>query len=251
MAPRPAGLESPSLSASPDVPAYELKFLLTEAQAKEVEVRAAGRLAPDPHADPALGGAYETTSLYCDTAQFDVFHRTGAFKRRKHRLRRYSTTPWIFLERKSKWGDRVEKRRTMVPGTDLALFAGPASATTWPGHWFHRHLMYRQLAPVCRIAYERVAFMGETADGPLRLTFDRNIRGVFTPHWCLAGFEGGLPVLTGGVVCEFKYRAYLPGLFKEIIQAMRLTPGPVSKYRAFLRASGRVGERSTVDAGVA
>ena len=98
---------------------------------------------------------------------------------------------------------------------------------------------------------QRVAFMGETADGPLRLTFDRNIRGVFTAHWCLAGFDGGLPVLSDGVICEFKYRAFLPALFKEIVQAMRLTPTPVSKYRAFLRASGRVGERSAADAGVA
>src|SRR5207253_3200738 len=67
-----------------------------------VQERVGVRLALDPHADPALDNAYHTTSLYCDTAQFEVFHRLGSFKRRKHRLRRYNEIPWIFLERKTK-----------------------------------------------------------------------------------------------------------------------------------------------------
>jgi hypothetical protein len=82
--------------------------------------------------------------------------------------------------------------------------------------------------------------VGESAEGPLRLTFDRHIRGVFEIEWNVDGFAGGLPLLSGAVICEFKYRGFLPSLFKEVIQAMRLTPGPVSKYRTFLRATGRV-----------
>src|SRR5262249_23101153 len=75
-------LQSPSLFG-PDTteldgpPAYELKFLLHEEQAGEVVARVARRLAPDPYGDPALGGAYRTTSVYTDTPQFDVFHRAG------------------------------------------------------------------------------------------------------------------------------------------------------------------------------
>src|SRR5205807_10346450 len=140
-------LESPSLSASAgmELPAYELKFLLSETQAREVEARVEGRLALDAHADPALGNAYRTTSLYCDTAQLEVFHRLGSFRRRKHRLRRYDHGPWIFLERKTKWGDRVKKRRSMIPDADLPLLENPMSAMTWAGHWFHRHLQPRQL----------------------------------------------------------------------------------------------------------
>jgi hypothetical protein len=242
--------ESPSLAASADKehPAYELKFVLTEGEAREVEARVRGRLVPDPHADPSRGHSYQTTSLYCDTAEFDVFHRRGGFRRRKHRLRRYDHGTWVFLERKSKWAERVRKRRTRIPDADLHLLAHPMSTTTWPGHWFHRHLVRRQLLPVCRIAYERVALVGDSEQGPVRLTFDRHVCGVPTSDWNLDGFEGGLPVLTDKVICEFKYRTFLPVLFKDVIQALQLSPSPVSKYRTFLRASGRVEDGRAGDA---
>jgi hypothetical protein len=239
------------MSAGTDAPAYELKFLLTEPQAREIEDRVRGRLDPDPRADPALGGAYRTTSLYCDTPQFDVFHRAGACKRRKHRLRRYDSAPWVYLERKTKWGERVRKRRTPVPVADLAGLALPMSAVEWPGHWFHRHLVRRQLRPVCRVAYERVAYMGRSGHGPIRLTFDRRLRGALTPAWEVAPVAGGLPLLTGYVICEFKFQTALPGLFKAVVQAMTLSPSPVSKYRTFLRATGRSEDRRAADAGVA
>src|SRR5262245_17899821 len=104
--------ESPS--AGIELAGYELKFLVTEPQAREIEERVGEQMVLDPHADPNLGNAYRTTSLYCDTAQFDVFHRLGSCKRRKHRLRRYDRTSEVFLERKIKWGDRVKKLRTMI-----------------------------------------------------------------------------------------------------------------------------------------
>jgi VTC domain len=257
-----AHLESPSLSASAglEIPAYELKFLLTEAQAREVEERARRQMFSDPHADPAVGNAYRITSLYCDTPAFDVFHRLSPFQRRKHRLRRYGQAPWVFLERKIKWGDRVKKRRTMIPDGELSILVQPPQpdrapappngldGVAWPGHWFHRHLAMRQLAPVCRIAYERVALVGEAAEGPLRLTFDRHIRGQMHRDWNLDDDGAGMALFTDQVICEFKYRGMLPALFKEIILAARLTPGPVSKYRAFLRASGFVDTRRAADA---
>ena len=46
-------------------------------------------LAFDPHADASLGNAYRIHTLYLDTAELDVFHRTASYGRRKFRLRRY------------------------------------------------------------------------------------------------------------------------------------------------------------------
>ncbi len=246
-------VQSPSLTASAasDLRAYELKFLLTRAQAQEVVERTAGRLIPDPHGDPGRGCSYETTSLYFDTAQFDVFHRVGSCKRRKHRLRRYGGADSIFLERKTKWGDRVKKHRTKVPVADLALLAAPLSAPSWPGHWFHQQRERRRLVPACRITYERIALVGRSSEGPMRLTFDRRLRGVLTNEWNVGTVDGGMPLLTGRVLCEFKYCTFLPALFKEIIQDMRLTPSPVSKYRALLRASGMIENGRSVDVRVA
>jgi hypothetical protein len=233
-----AGFESPSLG-SPGAganPAFELKFLLDPARAQEVEARVRGRLALDPHGDPALGGAYRTTSLYFDTPELDVYLRSRSYKRRKFRLRRYGSASWAFLERKSKWGDRVEKRRTAVPEGELPLLALPEPGTTWPGHWFHRRLRMRRLFPACRIVYQRTAYMGSCPEGPLRLTLDRRLYGVLTADWDLAPVEEGLPLLAGQVILELKFRGALPAPFKEIVRDLRLNPTTVSKYGLCRRA---------------
>jgi hypothetical protein len=233
------GWESPSLTAGdPGVAAYELKFLLTEPQAAAVADLAAAHLAPDPHADPQRGGAYRTTSVYCDTARLDVFHRVGSFGRRKHRLRRYGRETWVFLERKTRRGDRVAKLRSRVGGNELAGLAGPATAYDWPGHWFHEAVRRRGLGPVCRIAYDRLAYAGWLDGAPARLTLDRDVRGETCSSWDVADLDGGTAVLSGRVVCEFKYRSTLPHFFKDVMTRLRLAPSPVSKYRHFMQSRG-------------
>ena len=231
---------SPSLRSPGDGggKAYELKFLLDEGRAREVEDWARGRLALDPHGDAALGGAYRTISLYCDTPEMDVYRRAPSFKRRKFRVRRYGSAPWAFLERKSKWGDRVAKRRVAVPEDEVTMLAPPMSLLTWPGHWFHRRLVARRLGPACRVSYQRTAYVGACPEGPLRLTLDRRVRGILTPEWNVAPFEGGLPLLTGQVILEFKFRDALPAPFKELVADLRLSPASVSKYRLCREAWG-------------
>jgi VTC domain len=236
----PESFASPSLASAGDGagPAFELKFLLDARQALEVEAWARGRLALDPHGDPALGGAYLTTSLHFDTPELDVYHRSPGYRRRKFRLRRYGAAPWAFLERKSKWGDRVEKRRTPVPDEELALLASPLSVVTWPGHWFHRSLLARRLGPACRVSYQRTAYVGACAGGPLRLTLDRRVRGAPAGDWGLGPPGAALPLLRGQVILELKFRAALPGPFREVVEGMRLGPSGVSKYRLCREAWG-------------
>src|SRR4051812_43713186 len=87
------GLLSPSLfgpgAEADSATAYEVKFLLTEDQARELTACIEGALTLDPYADPALGNAYLTTSLYTDTTNFDVFCRSEGYDRDKFRVRRY------------------------------------------------------------------------------------------------------------------------------------------------------------------
>ncbi len=235
----PVGFESPSLSSSErGGPAFELKFLVDEGQAQEVEAWARRRLAPDPHGDPALDGAYRTTSLYCDTPGLDVYHRSPSYRWRKFRARRYGSAPRVFLERKSKSGDRVAKRRTAVPEEELSVLLPPLSLVDWPGHWFHHSLLVRRLSPACLIAYQRTAFAGACAEGPLRLTLDRRVRGTLTDEWALAPVEGGLPLLAGQVIVELKFRSAMPAPFKDLVTGMRLVPRAVSKYRLCREAWG-------------
>ncbi|MBI1915070.1 MAG: polyphosphate polymerase domain-containing protein [Planctomycetes bacterium] len=236
-------LPEPALGAGP---AYELKFLVEEELARAAQAWASGRLAPDPHGDPELDGAYHTTTLYLDTPTFDVFQRRPSFRRSKHRLRRYGTEANIYLERKIKNGDRVRKQRKAIPVEEVTLLANPMSLVTWPGHWFHRRLLDRGLHPAALIAYERTAYIGAAVEGPLRLTLDRRLRGALAGEWAVPATEGGLPLLTGRVILELKFRSALPVLFKELVQALRLSPCAVSKYRSCMSVWGTSPARGEV-----
>lgn len=223
-------------------PAFEMKFLLDESRARDVERQLAGRLSLDPHSDRELGNAYRVTTVYCDTRDFDVFHRVGSHRRRKYRVRRYGNEPRVYLERKTKQGERVRKRRTVIDGRELpslsSFSVGGDGDGNWPGHWFHEQLLLRRLEPVCCVEYVRTAYVGVHDEGPLRLTFDRNIRSTLVSDWTTELTGDGVPALAGQVVCEFKFRGALPGVFKSVIQALMLEPAGVSKYRHCIRTAG-------------
>jgi hypothetical protein len=219
-----------------------LKFLIDEGQARRIEDWARLVLTPDPHGDPALGGAYRTVSLYCDTPELGVYRRAAAHRGHKFRVRRYGAMPWAFLERKSKQDDRVRKRRTPVPLEELPLLARPTSSSAWPGHWFHHRLRAGRLLPACRIVYQRTAFAGSCEHGPLRLTLDRRLHGTLTDEWSLAPAEGGLPLLAARAILELKFRSALPAPFRALVRDMGLTASPVSKYRLCREAWGADGE---------
>jgi len=239
----PASLESPSLfrrelADAPPPAAYEIKFLLTEEQARLLEARVRGRLALDPHGESALAGAYRTTSLYTETSQFEVFRRIGDHGNTKFRVRRYGSTGPTFLERKDKTKDKVHKERVLVQSRDLRVLEGGQERDTWVGQWFQEGVAARRLAPICRIAYERIAFVGSTSSGAVRVTFDRKVRGEPADTWDIVPVASTSELLPGRVICEFKYRLALPQLFKEMIETLGLHPSPCSKYRQFVAAAG-------------
>src|SRR4051794_23134406 len=140
-------LKSPGLGVADGLgAAFELKFQLELQEANRIEAWARQHLTPDPHGD---GGRYRITSVYCDTPNFDVFQRTPGYRRTKFRFRRYDGSPRAFLERKTKRGDRVRKRRSEIAAEELALLSSvdaPPPAG-WVGDWFHQRVRDRQLQP--------------------------------------------------------------------------------------------------------
>ncbi len=239
----PAAFLSPSLGgrASRQAPAREIKFLLTEDQAQRVEQELRKSLTPDPHARSGQHpGRYVTTTVYCDTPDFDVYFRRQAYARRKFRLRRYDFSETVFLERKVKEGTRVLKRRTGIPIAEIPHLNQREFNARWHGDWFRRRLWIRDLSPRLEIMYSRTAYMGSGPDGPLRLTFDRSLRARRIDHWHVAPFHGGSPLFGDHVVCEFKFPGTLPAIFKAVIESQQLSPGSASKYRLGLEAVGLV-----------
>ncbi len=221
--------------------AYELKFHLRTASAAWVEEWARQRLMADPHGP---GGEYWTTTTYCDTPGRDVYHRSAGFKGNKFRLRRYEDSSEVYLERKRRRGDRVRKRRDAVPLGEVAHLGQVDVSLDWPALWFFRQVRFRDLRPCCRIAYRRTAFQGMSADGPIRLTLDRDVCGVPAAEWDVPVLEQGRPLLADSVILEMKFRASLPGLFRELLEQLPATLGAVSKYRLCVEAWDLAGKGS-------
>jgi len=208
--------------------AYELKFQLTPFQADDVLTWAKRHLRPDPHGDQ---GSYRTTSVYCDTPQLDVYHRTKGYRRSKFRLRRYGDMQRVYLEKKSKRGDEVQKRRCEITPEELAWLAHPTTDEAWTGNWFHSRIQKRLLRPMCRVGYRRTAFFGLAGDSPVRLTIDQDLVGVPALHWEVPPLSEGIPLLPDGFLVELKFHGQLPPLFRELMSQLPGQTARVSKYR--------------------
>jgi hypothetical protein len=210
--------------------AYEVKFLTPADRADEVRAWARERLRPDPHAEGGSGATYRITSIYYDTAAFDVFHRTGSYGRAKFRIRRYGSATSVFLERKLRAHGIVTKRRTSIPIGDLRRFAaGPDPG--WSGHWFERRIAVRSMSPACQISYQRMALLGGDDAGLIRLTLDDDLRASETDSPAFRPDADGMPLLDGQAILEMKFRFAMPAVFKELLKEFQLYPQPVSKYR--------------------
>jgi hypothetical protein len=239
--PAPVALESPGLIAGRgEGTAFELKFQLTLAEAANVEAWARRHLTPDAH---GIGGAYRITTVYCDTPRLDVYHRARGYRRSKHRLRRYGDAGTVYLERKTKWSDRVRKRRSGIPLAELSLCASNGEACDWTGGWFLQRTRFLELRPTSRVAYDRTAFVGHTPDGAVRLTIDRNLIGVPASGWEVQPLAEGPSLLPGEALLELKFHDGLPRLFKDLLSLWPLPPARVSKYRLCVGAWGLDGEK--------
>lgn len=216
----------------------ELKFVVDSAVGERLREWARQRLAADPHGVGPFADSYRVSSVYFDTESRDVFHRRGSYGRSKYRIRRYDDNASVFLERKLRNGSRLAKRRTVIDLTMLPLIAG----TTLNGDgtaWFRRRVALRRLAPVCQVAYARVARMGDTTSGPARLTIDEGLHAFASGSFTFED-RPGIALLDGYAIVELKYGGTIPAVFREAVETFALTPRRWSKYRAAAAALGLV-----------
>ena len=213
--------------------AREVKFLVDSSLAPRIHEWMRANLQPDANGDGPFRDQYLTSTLYFDTASRDVFNRRGSYGRSKYRIRRYGVNPIIYLERKFRTDKLLVKRRTILPIDEIGRLEGDSADPQWTGCWFHRRLLVRRLQPLVQISYNRIARLGMSSTGPIRMTVDFDLRVLPLPD--RAFIPGvGLPLLDGRNVVELKYRVALPVMFKQFIADFRLEIQPVSKYRAGL-----------------
>ena len=86
-----------------------------------------------------------------------------------------------------------------------------------------------------QLSYDRVARIGQSSHGPVRLTIDRNFRALPLPDFTfLPGF--GAPFLDRVCIVEVKYQIAVPALFREMAETFSLNVEKISKFRTALRS---------------
>ncbi len=219
--------------------ASEVKFIIDQPTAVAIRDWVRAHLEADPHGAGPFNDEYRTTSLYFDTDKGDVFHQRRSFGRSKYRVRRYGALPYVFLERKLRKPGILVKRRTTVDIEDLSRLADIAADSEWPGEWFHRRVVLRQIHPVCQLSYTRIARFARTIEGPVRLTLDSDVRVAHADEPRFRN-ESGRPVLDDRMVLELKYRRDVPAIFKRLVETFALEPRRASKYRLGIAALGEL-----------
>jgi hypothetical protein len=233
-----AAARSPSLVSHPDeaCQAFELKFLVAPAVAEQIATWATGEMEVDPHANPTTG-SYTIHTVYLDTPGYDMFWRREGYRNEKYRLRRYGEATQLFLEHKVRRGDRVAKDRCELPRDEFAAWVHSPGGDTPAVLAYRQTLAAKQLHPVCRMSYQRQAWLRGGAEGVVRLTLDQHIRGMLCTAWDNEPVSHGLTILPDSVVCEFKFRHALPQPFRQLVAELQLAPTAVSKYRRFMQVA--------------
>lgn len=212
--------------------AYELKFLIDEERAQRIMSWARSHLNPDPHAGGEQGDAYLVNSLYLDTPNLDVFHRSELFRQRKYRLRRYGSESRIWLEVKRKRRGLVRKHRVSIDDHRITQHLTEPADTEWDGAWFRQRLDELALRPVCQVTYERFARVGTTTSGTMRLTIDSNLNGCLASAWQVpSGPLNEVCLLENHRILELKFQVVMPLLFRRLVEQERLLTTAFSKYR--------------------
>ena len=217
---------------------YELKFFVEHQGASALLDWVRSRLAPDPHGHGAHADSYRVSSLYFDTAAHDVLARRGSFARSKYRVRRYGESGQVFLERKTRGAYRVFKRRSAIAVACLPALLAAQPMRGWSGYWFHRRLLARRLAAVNRVDYLRIARIGQSSYGPLRLTLDQELTAWPVGELAFRPGNGGIGLLPDRLILELKFGHAMPAVFKALIHEFAPRLAGISKYRLACQALG-------------
>jgi hypothetical protein len=251
---------------------FEFKYVVPERFVAEL----VDRISPYTDWDPFVAAqgrtSYPVTSLYFDSFNLQSLFakEAGWLSRRRIRLRTYEETlradNTMFFEIKRRHDSLVSKDRLPLSLGEGEV-AGPANLRQLLGLTRDRRRdvvdeartldAWYNLQPTALVSYDRVAFVGK-ADRKLRLTFDRDLKGVWRP-WTLGGDMpyrrcGIHPILprlmsygahqsrgpnpleaNSHVIFELKFSEAVPAWLHRIVMDMNLVRSAYSKYAFVVR----------------
>ena len=232
---------------------YELKYLLTGEQCRQMIDVMSAYLEPDTYGDDE--GRYSITSLYYDTVDYKAYWDKieGHRFRRKVRVRVYGNqvvTPATncFVEIKQRINKTLQKKRVILPYSSAEALCGAGEEVqTDNGSELDRAVIQEvqylqntlQLQPACVVSYDRLAIEGSEYDPGLRVTFDSNLKGRVHDLTLLSQSyaENHFFLEPEQCVMEIKVNYRVPYWLTELIGRYRCTLRRVSKYCTALEQS--------------
>lgn len=223
---------------------FELKYLISLEQYRQMAAELANYMEPDPHSGD--GQSYDITSLYYDSEDYKAYWDKidGHRYRRKVRIRVYDTqqvTPdtLCFAEIKQRINKTLQKKRVRLSYAAAEALCGAGQsveglseaerAVVEEIQYLHYTL---QLQPACVVSYNRVAFNGSQYDVGLRVTFDTNLKG--RTHdltlLSLGQAKSNFFLPPDCCVMEVKVNYRMPYWLTELIGKYHCTFRRVSKY---------------------
>lgn len=182
-------------------------------------------------------GLHTICNLYYDTDNYELIRKSiekPPYKE-KLRLRSYGIptedSP-VFLELKKKWNGVVYKRRECMTLEEVnhymedGIKPDKESQILREIDYFKK---FYQPVPKVYLAYDRVALF-EKNEGPVRITFDTNIRSRNVQLNLSQGDAGELLMKNGNVLMEIKVGGAYPMWLVKILSDLRIYPASFSKY---------------------
>ncbi len=220
---------------------YEMKYVVSEAQAAAIMRFVELYLKPDPYSRAHPGGFYPIVSLYLDSPDLRLCRESleGHKNRFKLRIRSYSDDPQIpcFLEIKRRMNAVIIKSRARMTHEDAesvvsGSLVAPRDYRTDEEALRQFQLYMHSIAagPVVRIRYMRKAYEGD-ADNRVRVTFDRELAyNIGAANTVVLNGEGWRPHYVGGMVLEVKFTGRYPIWLSQMAGCFGLQAQSMSKY---------------------
>ena len=214
---------------------HELKYFINPAELEALRQRLRGALSMDAH---CVGGRpYVIRSLYFDDIDDSAFYdkQAGVMHRDKYRIRIYNfSDKTIFLERKRKMGDLIQKSSVQITRRLCDQLADGNPSGLYKAQNPLLQDMYVQmrtklLRPRVLVDYEREAYIHPAED--VRITFDLALRSglasrdLFNPHVpTVCPHDRNVEIL------EVKFNNYLPDYINALLYGVEAERSAVSKY---------------------
>ncbi len=240
---------------------YEVKYLVSEAQATEIGHYCRDHMPPDPYAAYQAGYEYPILSTYLDSPsgallQQTLLRQVSRYKLRMRTYRRCDQSPDglpAFFEIKRKINGIVHKTRARLESRQAqpllwagqVLFDGTAQcdpATQMNVNEFQQLRCRLGANPVIGVYYRREAYEGNSADR-LRITLDRDLQyGLLAPPGN-GQRDMWWPANLGSVILEVKFSNTYPFWVADMLRRVEVVRRGVCKYVICSRAAGMSGSR--------